>query len=43
MNIDIEGHELEVIKSVDFKEFDIKVICVEILDYNKSSKNKKKN
>ena len=42
MNIDIEGHELEVIKSVNFKKFDIKVICVEILNYNKNSKNKKK-
>ena len=41
MNIDIEGHELEVIKSINFKEFDIKVICVEILNYDKFSKQKK--
>ena len=40
MNIDIEGHELEVIKSINFKEFDIKVICVEILNYDKFSKQK---
>lgn len=42
MNLDIEGHELNVIKSIDFKKFDIKVICVEILNYDKFSNNKKK-
>ena len=42
MNIDLEGHELEVIKSINFKKFNIKVICVEILNYNKESKYKKK-
>ena len=42
MNIDIEGHELEVIKSLDFKKFKIKVICVEILDYNNFAINRKK-
>ena len=42
MNIDLEGHELEVIKSINFKEFNIKVICVEILNYDKESKYKKK-
>lgn len=42
MNIDIEGHELEVIKSINFKKFKIKVICVEILDYNKFAKSRKK-
>lgn len=41
MNIDIEGHELDVIKSIDFKKFDIKVICVEILNYDKFSKKRK--
>ena len=42
MNLDIEGHELEVLKSINFKEFDIKVICVEILEYNRLAKRKKK-
>ena len=41
MNLDIEGHELEVLKSINFKEFDIKVICVEILEYNRLAKRKK--
>jgi FkbM family methyltransferase len=39
-NIDIEGHELEVIKSINFKQVDIKVICVEILNHNKFAKRK---
>jgi FkbM family methyltransferase len=42
MNIDIEGHELEVIKSLDFKKFRIKIICVEILDYDNFTINRKK-
>lgn len=42
LNIDIEGHELDVLKSFDFKKFLIKVICVELLNYNKLSSAKKK-
>ena len=46
MNIDIEGHELEVLNSINFKKFDIRVICDEIVDYENYSKkiriNKKK-
>ena len=42
MNIDIEGHELEALKSLDFKKFDIKVICIEILNYDKFTNTKKK-
>jgi FkbM family methyltransferase len=46
MNIDIEGHELEVLKTINFKIFDIKVICVEIVNYdyysNKIKTNKNK-
>ena len=41
LNIDIEGHELEVLKSVNFKKFNIKVICVELINFNKFSGNKK--
>ena len=33
LNIDIEGGELNVLKSINFKYFDIKVICVEIINY----------
>tara|TARA_B100001093_G_scaffold475159_1_gene500490 strand:+ start:533 stop:1261 length:729 start_codon:yes stop_codon:yes gene_type:complete len=42
MNIDIEGHELEVVKSINFKKFKIKVICIEILDYDDFSATRKK-
>jgi len=42
MNIDIEGHELEVLQSLDFKKFKIKTICVEILDYDNFTINRKK-
>lgn len=40
LNIDIEGHEFEVLKSLNFKEFNISVICVEIINFNKESKNR---
>ncbi len=42
MNIDIEGHEMKVLKSLDYKKFKIDVICVEILDYDKFAKIRKK-
>ena len=46
MNIDIEGNELEVLRTLNFKKLDIKVICIEIVDYDHYSKdikiNKKK-
>ena len=38
LNIDIEGHELEVLKTLNFNHFDIKVICVEIVNYDIYSK-----
>ena len=34
MNIDVEGHELSVLKSINLKKFDIKVICIEVLKHN---------
>lgn len=40
LNIDIEGHEFEVLKSLNFEEFNISVICVEIINFNKESKNR---
>ena len=43
MNIDIEGHELEVLKTLNFKYFDIKVICIEIVNYDFYSRNIKIN
>ena len=42
LNIDIEGHELDVLKLFNFKKFYIKVICIELLNYNKMSTAKKK-
>tara|TARA_Y100001958_G_scaffold154383_1_gene143232 strand:- start:558 stop:1289 length:732 start_codon:yes stop_codon:yes gene_type:complete len=42
LNIDLEGLEYEVIKSINFKKFKINLICIEILDHNKLSKNKSK-
>ena len=42
LNIDIEGHELEVLKSFDFNKFKINVICIEILNFNKISEKRKK-
>ena len=42
MNIDIEGHEIEVIKTLDFNRFKIKVICIEIINYDKFTNNRKK-
>ncbi len=38
MNIDIEGHEMEVLKNFNFNLFDIKLICIEIIDYESYSK-----
>ena len=34
MNIDIEGNELEVLKALNFKKLDIKIICIEIVNYD---------
>jgi len=34
MNIDIEGNELEVLKTINFNKFDIRVICIEIVNYD---------
>tara|TARA_B100000989_G_scaffold115838_1_gene85279 strand:+ start:978 stop:1709 length:732 start_codon:yes stop_codon:yes gene_type:complete len=42
LNIDLEGFEYEVIKSINFKKFKINLICIEILNHNKLSKNKSK-
>ena len=42
-NIDVEGHEYEIIKSFDFKKYKPKLICIEILNHNKAAikRNKK--
>jgi len=43
MNIDIEGNEFDVLKNLNFKKIDIKVICIEIVDYDTFSKDIKIN
>ena len=43
MNMDIEGNELEVLKTLNFKKLDIKVICIEIINYEHYSTNIKIN
>ena len=43
LNIDIEGHELKVLKSLDFNYFNVKVICVEIINYHNVSRKIKNN
>ena len=40
MNIDIEGHELKIIESLDFDKFFIKILCIEMIDHNEKSKEK---
>ena len=34
MNLDIEGHELEVIKTINFKKTKVKYMCVEMINHN---------
>ena len=34
MNIDIEGHELNVIETIDFKKIKIRYICIEMINHN---------
>ena len=33
LNIDTEGNDLEVLKSLDFKRYKPKLICVELVDH----------
>ena len=41
-NIDIEGHELEALKTIDFNYFNIKVICIEIISFAKNINKREK-
>ena len=42
LNVDIEGKEVDVLKSINFKKFKISVICVELLSFDKLSDKRKK-
>ena len=45
MNIDVEGHELNILNSINFLKYKIKFICIEMIDHNDQAKmiNKKLN
>jgi hypothetical protein len=38
MNIDVEGHELNIINSIDFTKYKIKFICIEMIEHNDLAK-----
>jgi len=40
LNIDTEGNDLEVLKSLDFKKYKPKLICVELIDHFNPDKKK---
>ena len=37
MNLDIEGHELKVLQTIDFSKIKIKYLCVEMIEHNEAS------
>ena len=37
MNLDIEGHELKVLETIDFSKIKIKYLCVEMIEHNEAS------
>ena len=37
MNIDVEGHELNIVNSIDFSKYEIKFICIEMIDHNEKA------
>tara|TARA_B100000780_G_scaffold10428_1_gene7247 strand:- start:119 stop:862 length:744 start_codon:yes stop_codon:yes gene_type:complete len=38
MNLDVEGHELNILNSIDFLKYKIKFICIEMIDHNNQAK-----
>ena len=38
MNIDVEGHELHVLNSIDFVKYRVNFICIEMIDHNDQAK-----
>ncbi len=38
LNIDVEGHELSILSSIDYNRFNIKFISVEMINHNEESK-----
>tara|TARA_A100001015_G_scaffold114816_1_gene127487 strand:- start:509 stop:1240 length:732 start_codon:yes stop_codon:yes gene_type:complete len=37
MNLDIEGHELKVLGTLDFDKINIRYLCIEMIEHNKES------
>ena len=37
MNLDIEGHELKVLETLDFNKINVKYLCIEMIEHNKES------
>ena len=37
MNLDIEGHELKVLETLDFDKINIRYLCIEMIEHNKES------
>ena len=42
MNLDIEGHELKVLKTINFEKILIKYLCIEMIEHNNRSLEKNK-
>ena len=40
MNLDVEGHELEILENLDFKKNKIKYLCIEMINHNEQAKYK---
>ena len=38
MNIDVEGHELHILNSINFLKYKIKFICIEMIEHNDQAK-----
>ena len=39
LNIDLEGHDYEILQTIDFKKFNPKLICIEILENSSDKEN----
>ena len=37
MNLDIEGHELKVLETLDFNKINLKYLCIEMIEHNRES------
>jgi len=43
LSIDVEGLDLDILKSIEFEKYKINIICVETVEYLKANDTKKKN